>query len=78
MPFTREGRPGDESAAERRREQEEQERLEAARQKAEAEQTALDALKEENPEAYEKPAEPEGDETAEGEAADTGSAPDET
>jgi large subunit ribosomal protein L5 len=78
MPFTREGRPGDESAAERRREQEEQERLELARQKAEAEQTALDALKEENPEAYEKPAEePEGDEAAEG-ADGADKAPDET
>ena len=81
MPFTREGRPGEESAAERRREQEEQERLELARQKAEAEQAALDALKEENPEAYEKPAaEPEGDEAAEGEGggADAGTAPTET
>jgi large subunit ribosomal protein L5 len=82
MPFTREGRPGDESAAERRREQEEQERLEAARQKAEAEQAALDALKEENPEAYEKPApEPEGDEAAEGAdggGADADKAPTET
>ncbi|GAC1319713.1 MAG: hypothetical protein NVSMB25_10900 [Thermoleophilaceae bacterium] len=55
MPFAREGRPGDESAAERRREQAEAERLAEAHAKAEAEQAALDQLKEENPEAYETP-----------------------
>ncbi len=58
MPFAREGRPGGESAAERRREQEEQQRQQEARQKADAEQAALDQLKQENPEAYESPATP--------------------
>jgi len=58
MPFAAEGRPGSgdpeaEAAAEEER------RREEARQRAEAEQAALEQLKEENPEAYEKPAEPE-------------------
>jgi large subunit ribosomal protein L5 len=54
MPFAKEGRPGGpdeeaEAAAEEER------RKEEARQRAEAEQAALEQLKEENPEAYEKP-----------------------
>jgi len=52
MPFRREDGG---SAAEVRRQQEEEER----KARAEAEQAALEQLKEENPEAYEKPAEPE-------------------
>jgi large subunit ribosomal protein L5 len=52
MPFAREGRPGEdveaaEAAAEERRKEE-------ARARAEAEQAALEQLKEENPEAYER------------------------
>jgi large subunit ribosomal protein L5 len=73
MPFRREGRPGapdvDEAAA-----AEEEKRKEEARARAEAEQAALDQLKEENPEAYEKPAEPDQEATEEGEAGD-GAAP---
>jgi large subunit ribosomal protein L5 len=63
MPFRREEGG---SAAAMRREQEEEERKVAARAKAEAEQAALEQLKEENPEAYEKP--PAEEETEEGEA----------
>ena len=64
MPFQAEGRPGagkdpDAAAAE-----EEERRKEEARQKAEAEQAALEALKEENPEAYEKPETPAESEEA--------------
>jgi large subunit ribosomal protein L5 len=55
MPFTREGRPGDVEAEERRQAEEEERRKEEARARAEAEQAALDQLKEENPEAYERP-----------------------
>jgi large subunit ribosomal protein L5 len=62
MPFRRED--GGTAADMRRQQQEEAER----RAKAEAEQAALDQLKEENPEAYEKPAEP-----AEGEEGEAGS-----
>jgi len=53
MPFQREGAPGevDEAAAGA----EEERRKEEARARAEAEQAALEQLKEENPEAYEKP-----------------------
>jgi hypothetical protein len=53
MPFAKEGRPG--AAAEAAAEAEEERRKEEARQRAEAEQAALEQLKEENPEAYEKP-----------------------
>ncbi len=53
MPFAKEGRPG--AAAEAEAEAEEERRKEEARQRAEAEQAALEQLKEENPEAYEKP-----------------------
>jgi large subunit ribosomal protein L5 len=63
MPFAQDGRPGESrsvaDAAEEERHKEE------ARQKAEAEQAALEQLKEENPEAYEKPEEPEEPETGE-------------
>jgi large subunit ribosomal protein L5 len=60
MPFAPEGAPG--QAAEEPDEAAEEQRKEAARERAEAEQAALEQLKEENPEAYEKPAEPqEGD-----------------
>jgi large subunit ribosomal protein L5 len=59
MPFQEAGRPGQ---PEERDEAEEERRHEEARLKAEAEQAALEQLKEENPEAYAKPepsAEPE-------------------
>ena len=58
MPFAKEGRPGSRDA-EAAAEAEEEKRHEEARQRAEAEQAALEQLKEENPEAYEKP-EPAG------------------
>jgi large subunit ribosomal protein L5 len=70
MPFRREGRPGDEAAAAAAREAEEEQRKEEARARADAEQAALDQLKAENPEAYEKPEPAAGDETEEGEARD--------
>ncbi len=67
FPFSQEGRPGeaDMAAAE-----EEERRLEEARARAEAEQAALEQLKEENPEAYEKPVreDEEGEEEGEGTA----------
>ena len=66
MPFQR----AEQSAAEVRRQQESEEAERKA--KAEAEQAALDQLKEENPEAYERPE--REDETAEGEAPE-GAAP---
>lgn len=65
MPFSKEGRPGGKSVEEIEAEEEER-RKEEARARAEAEQAALDQLKEENPEAYEKPAEPEEGEEGEG------------
>ena len=52
FPFSQEGRPGE---ADKAAEEEEERRLEEARARAEAEQAALEQLKEENPEAYEKP-----------------------
>jgi large subunit ribosomal protein L5 len=64
MPFSREGAPGQDLEAEA--EAAEEERKEAARRRAEAEQAALEQLKEENPEAYEKPPEPAA--AAEGES----------
>jgi large subunit ribosomal protein L5 len=66
MPFSPEGRPGE---ADAEAEAEEERRKEEARQRAEAEAAALEQLKEENPEAYEKPVreeEEEGEEGAEG------------
>ncbi len=68
MPFAQEGRPGQaDSAAEAAAEEER--RKEEARERAEAEQAALEQLKEENPEAYAKPERSEGEE---GEPADQG------
>jgi large subunit ribosomal protein L5 len=62
MPFQEEGRPGGPAVA---GDAEEERRAEAAREKAAAEQAAFEQLKEENPEAYEKPERPEeGDEEA--------------
>jgi large subunit ribosomal protein L5 len=66
MPFAADGRPG---AAEPEVDLEEQRRHDEARARAEAEQAALEQLKEENPEAYAKPVRPEeGEEGEEGEA----------
>src|SRR4051794_7261608 len=72
MPFAQEGRPGG-GDDEKKAEEEEEQRKEEARAKAEAEQAALEQLKEENPEAYAKPEpEPEeGEEGAEGAADDS-------
>jgi len=67
MPFTKEGRPGAEKDAERQAAAEEEERHAELRAKAEAEQAALEQLKEENPEAYERPVQ----EPAEGEQSET-------
>ena len=67
MPFTKEGRPTDAAAEARRAASEEAARVEEARVKAQAEQAALEQLKEENPEAYERPAEePETETETEG------------
>jgi large subunit ribosomal protein L5 len=54
MPFSEEGRPGA-ATVEEKAEAEEERRKEAARERAEAEQAALEQLKAENPEAYERP-----------------------
>ena len=71
MPFSAEGRPGEEDAE---AEAEEERRKEEARQRAEAEAAALEQLKEENPEAYAKRERveegEEGEEGVEGEAAE--------
>jgi large subunit ribosomal protein L5 len=64
MPFSREGAPGE--SADAAEEAEEERRKEEARARAEAEQAALEALKEENPEAYEKPAPKDGEEGEQG------------
>ncbi len=73
MPFSREGAPG--TDGDDREAAEEEQRKEEARLKAEAEQAALEQLKEENPEAYAKP-EPEvgeeGEDAAEGESGEPG------
>ena len=66
MPFSREGAPGE--SADAAEEAEEERRNEEARARAEAEQAALEELKEENPEAYEKPAPAEGEGEGEDEA----------
>jgi large subunit ribosomal protein L5 len=64
MPFSAEGRPGEVDKA---AEEEEERRKEEARLRAEAEEAALEQLKEENPDAYAKPEKPEeGEEGAEG------------
>jgi large subunit ribosomal protein L5 len=60
MPFSREGAPGEDTDAAEAAEEER--RKEEARARAEAEQAALEELKEENPEAYEKPAPEEAEE----------------
>jgi large subunit ribosomal protein L5 len=65
MPFAKEGRPGS-ADAEAEAEAEEEKRKEEARLRAEAEQAALEQLKEENPDAYAKPEEPEEAGEAEG------------
>jgi hypothetical protein len=66
FPFSAEGRPGE---ADQAAEEEEERRKEEARQRAEAEQAALEQLKAENPEAYAKRERPEeGEEGEEGEA----------
>jgi large subunit ribosomal protein L5 len=73
MPFAREGRPGEEDL-EAREAAEEEKRKEESRAKAEAEQAALEELKEENPEAYAKPPTPPeagGEESVEGAEATT-------
>jgi large subunit ribosomal protein L5 len=57
MPFAKRGAPGQDLEAEEVAQEEE--RKEEARARAEAEQSALEELKEENPEAYEKPEQPE-------------------
>ncbi len=68
MPFAEEGRPGQTAEPDA---EEEERRHEEARARAEAEQAALAQLKQENPEAYERPERPaEGDE-AEGESEGT-------
>jgi large subunit ribosomal protein L5 len=66
FPFAAEGRPGGKSVDDIAAEEEEH-RKEEARKRAEAEQAALEQLKEENPEAYEKPSEPEDEESDGGE-----------
>jgi large subunit ribosomal protein L5 len=55
MPFEKENRPTDPGAAERHAAAAEAARLQEAHAKAEAEQAALEQLKAENPEAYERP-----------------------
>jgi hypothetical protein len=76
MPFSEEHRPG---VREPEVDPEEERRLEEARARAEAEQAALDQLKEENPEAYAKPERPEEGEEGEADAeADTEGGADET
>jgi len=65
MPFSKEGRPGEEDVAAA---EEEERRKEEARMRAEAEAAALEQLKAENPEAYAKRVrEEEGEEGEEGE-----------
>jgi large subunit ribosomal protein L5 len=66
MPFAREGAPGQDLEAEEAAAEEA--RKDEARQRAEAEQAALEALKEENPEAYEKPVREDEEEEAAEEA----------
>jgi large subunit ribosomal protein L5 len=65
MPFSKENRPTDPGAAERKAAAEESARLDEAHAKAEAEQAALEQLKAENPDAYERPVEEPAAETEE-------------
>ncbi len=67
MPFQEAGRPGQ---PEEQDDEEEERRQEEARAKAQAEQEALEQLKEENPEAYAKPEKPEEGEEGEDGAED--------
>jgi large subunit ribosomal protein L5 len=69
MPFSQQGRPGS-AAVEEEEDAEEERRKEEARARAEAEQAALEQLKEENPEAYAKPEREEEGEEGEGEGAE--------
>jgi len=69
MPFAAEGRPGEKEAEPDA--EEEERRHEEARARAQAEQEALEQLKEENPEAYEKPERPEEGEEGESAADET-------
>lgn len=69
MPFSQEGRPGQAEREEAEKAAEEEKEHEEARLKAETEQAALEALKEENPEAYAKP---ETDEDTAGDSAADG------
>lgn len=62
MPFGADGRPGE---VDRAAEEEERKRQEEAQLRADAEAAALEQLKEENPDAYAKPEEPEGEEAGE-------------
>src|SRR5687767_3142182 len=70
MPFAREGRPG--QADEAAETAEEEQRKAEARARAEAEQAALEQLKEENPEAYAKPEKPAEEVQGEGAAPEEG------
>jgi large subunit ribosomal protein L5 len=76
MPFAEDGRPG---AVDTSEEEEEERRKEEARQRAEAEQAALEQLKEENPEAYATPVreEEEGEEAEAGEGEEAAEKPSE-
>jgi hypothetical protein len=67
MPYQAAGRPGQAAAEEREAAADEERRHEEARARAEAEQEALEQLKEENPEAYERPEPVEGEEAAQDE-----------
>jgi large subunit ribosomal protein L5 len=75
MPFSEQGRPG---AVDAEAEAEEERRHEEARLRAEAEQAALEQLKEENPEAYERRVREEEDEEGEGAEASEGESADES
>jgi ribosomal L5P-like protein len=80
MPFAKEGRPGGPDA-EAEEAVEEERRKEEARARAEAQQAALEQLKEENPEAYAKRERPveegeEGEEGADRAAGEGGGQPD--
>ena len=68
MPFAQEGRPAAPTRRPRRRPRRSAARRRPA-QRAEAEQAALEQLKEENPEAYAKPEPEEGEEGEEGDEA---------
>ena len=67
MPFAREGAPGQDLEGEAAADEER--RKEEARLRAEAEQAALEELKEENPEAYETPVRTDEEEDADAEKA---------